>query len=200
MVICWPQGGHSRTLAYPLLKTTSSPSGLRGLLLLPLLVLGNAASAGVGPSGNQWWPAQGHLYFLKQHFSGHKNDGSCPTFNIAWAKIPQTDVAGIPRGKPAPQPPPMAPQSSALTWDLHVQTVPILTSSTLRLPALKDTGKWRLKTYPREGAGTNVLRSHQRGDLGEHPGEQASWEPRGKEGCPDNSSLSMQWATREKRA
>lgn len=85
--------------------------------------------------------------------------------------------------------PPMAPQSSALTRDLHVQTLPILTSSPLRLPALKDPGKQRLKTYPGEGARTNVLRSHQCGDLGEHPWEQASWELRGKEGCTDNSSL-----------
>lgn len=57
-----------------------------------------------------------------------------------------------------------------------------------------------VENLPGEGVGTNVLHSHQHDDLGEHPWEQASWEPRGKEGCPDNSSLSMQWAIRQKGA
>lgn len=58
-----------------------------------------------------------------------------------------------------------------------------LTSLPLRLPELKDTGKWTLKTCTGEGVGTNVLSAHQRCDLGEHHREWASWEPREKMGA-----------------
>lgn len=58
-----------------------------------------------------------------------------------------------------------------------------LTTSPLKLPELKDTGKWSLKTCTGEGVGTNVLSSHQHCDLGEHRWERASWEPREKRGA-----------------
>lgn len=103
--------------------------------------------------------------------SGHKHDGSCTAFNIVWAKLPQIDVAGIPRGDPRPSPTHCSPERSTTTGSPCLDTArPILPTCEASLTGKHTHKETEIADLPRRQSG-NKCPKLQRDDLDEHQWE-----------------------------